>query len=312
MAAGEIGSSPGDTGKDRIEKESSFIFGFKNKLLIEEGLAQNTVDSYLQDINDFLEFCGWKEIDKFSEVDIFLLTDYLEECQKREYSSETISRRLSTLNRFFSYLKNENFIDSNPVEKVDSPRGRNKYPDYLSESEVEQLLAAPDTEKPGGLLERALLEILYGCGLRASEVAKLKGENIDWERKEILIEGKGSKQRIVPLGREALKWLKKYTLEIKTGGSRENEFFVGLNGKPITRQKVWKVVKKNAGRADLNDVSPHTLRHSFATHMLSAGADLRSLQEMLGHSDVGTTANIYVHLRDEVSSAHGDFHPRGK
>ncbi len=288
------------------------ILSFKNRVLVEEGLASNTVESYLQDIKDFLKFCFEQQIDNFREVDIFIITDYLEVCRNREYAPGTISRRLATLNRFFRHLKKEEAIDSNPVELVDRPRNRDKYPDYLSEEEVEQLLKEPSVENSGGLLERTVLELLYGCGLRASELVNLKGENIDWERGEIRVEGKGSKQRIVPAGRQALKWLRKYAEEFEPApGSRQGDFFITATGNSLSRQKVWEIVKKNARKAGLNDVSPHTLRHSFATHMLSRGADLRSLQEMLGHSDVGTTADIYVHLRDEVSSAHANFHPRG-
>lgn len=308
MAESE-GESSGETSP--AEPWRAEVMSFKHRVLVEEGLAQNTVESYLQDIKDFLAFCLAREVDDLGDVDIFLITDYLEICRGREYAPGTISRRLATLNRFFQHLKREGIVGSNPVEMVDRPREGDKYPDYLSEEEVESLLAAPDVEEPEGLLERTVLELLYGCGLRASELANLKGENLDWERGEIRVEGKGSKQRIVPVGRQALRWLRKYAEEFEPSPGGAGEFFVNQNGNSLSRQKVWEIVKKNARQANLHDVSPHTLRHSFATHMLSRGADLRSLQEMLGHSDVGTTADIYVHLRDEVSSAHANFHPRG-
>ncbi|MFP4686988.1 MAG: tyrosine recombinase [bacterium] len=299
-------------GSEKIPEDwLDYLQQFKNKLYVDEGLAKNTIEAYLSDLRDFLKFCSINGV-KLSELDSSLLTDYLENCHSR-YALRTISRRVASLNRFLSFLKNADYLKNNPVQLLDRPSGAQKFPDYLDEQEIEALLEAPDTQCEEGVRARALLEIFYGAGLRVSEVAELKSNNINWERGEMLIEGKGSKQRLVPVGKTALKWMKRYA-----GGWRRrydrsgtDYFFINKKGKQISRQKIWEIVKTQAGRARLSDVSPHTLRHTFATHMLSRGADLRSLQEMLGHSDVATTAGTYVHLRDEVRRAHNTFHPRG-
>jgi len=303
------------SGSDKATNWGRYLDLFRQQLLVSEGLAENTVNSYCSDLSHFLDFVRTKSIAP-SEVDVYVLTDYLELCRSGEYAGRTISRRLATLNRFFSFLKEKEVVDSNPLEKLDRPRQQDQFPDYLDEKEVEQLLDAPEVEEPGPeVRDRALLESLYGAGLRVSEAAGLKSENIDWERGELRVTGKGDKQRLVPLGRQALKWLRKYFREVRKDWDPRgtvNEVFINADGDPVSRQQIWQIVKKYAARAGLNDVSPHTLRHSFATHMLARGADLRSLQKMLGHSDLRTTADIYVHLRDEVREAHEVFHPRGR
>jgi len=285
---------------------------FKNRLFVDEGLSENTINAYISDIRDFLTFL-FRTQNRLLETGSSLLTDYLENCHSR-YAPRTISRRVASLNRFFSFLKKAGYLENNPVQLLDRPSGGRKFPDYLDEDEVEELLNAPDTQTEMGTRDRALLELLYAAGLRVSEAVGLKSNNISWERGELRIEGKGSKQRIVPVGKTALNWMRRYANgwrhRYDQGGSCKY-FFVNKKGRQISRQKVWEIIKKQSSAAGLTDVSPHTLRHTFATHMLSRGADLRSLQEMLGHSDVATTAGIYVHLRDEVRKAHGDFHPRG-
>ncbi len=291
-----------------------FLDLFRRQLMVSEGLAQNTVNSYCSDLSHFIDFVRTKALSP-AEVDIYVLTDYLESCRGGEYSPRTISRRLATLNRFFAFLKKNQKIDANPVEKLERPQDKRQFPNYLDEEEVKQLLTAPRSDEDDvELRDRALLETLYGAGLRASEAAELCNENVDCERGEIRVTGKGDKQRLVPLGRQALNWLQEYFDKVRKQwdpAGKSNRVFITPEAKALTRQQIWQVVKKYAARVGLTDVSPHTLRDSFATHMLTRGADLRSLQKMLGHSDLRTTADIYVHLREEVREAHEVFHPRG-
>ncbi len=287
---------------------------FRERLIVDEGLAENTVSSYCSDLKNFFGFIREQELQP-EEVDMFVITDFLEYCRRGEYAPRTVSRRLSTLHKFFSFLTSTDCMSGNPVEKMDRPGKGENFPNYLSEQEVRSLLDEPDCDSSAGLRDRALLEAMYGAGLRVSEAVELEANGVDWERGELSVIGKGDKQRIVPIGREALKWLKRYGREIRntwtTSGGSEY-FFLTRKGTQITRQQIWQIVKKYAQQANLTEVTPHTLRHSFATHMLAGGADLRSLQKMLGHSDVGTTADIYVHLRDEVRNSHRDYHPRGR
>lgn len=288
------------------------IDSFRQKLIVEEGLAENTVNSYCSDIDNFKQFTAQTGILPH-QVEQQQLAEYLKLCRRGEYSSRTISRRFSSLNRFFSFLEKTGKT-KNPLLKLDRPRCREFFPDYLDEGEVKQLLEAIDCETDRGIRDRALLEMIYGCGLRASEAAGLQATAIDWERGELRVRGKGNKQRLVPIGREALDWAERYALNVRPSwisSSGSKFFFITERGLKLSRQKIWYIVKQTALQAGLTDVSPHTLRHSFATHMLSRGADLRSLQDMLGHTDVKTTADIYIHLRDEVKTAHATFHPRG-
>lgn len=305
--------SPGEANEANGEW-SALLKKFREQLIVDEGLAENTVKSYLSDLRDFCDFAREQNLIP-SDVDTFVLTDYLEYCRRGEFSGRTVSRRLASLNKFFGFLNTRGTVAGNPMEKLDRPGESESFPDYLDEEEVGSLLGAPETDVDSGLRDRALLEVLYGAGLRASEVVDLKANAIDWERGELKVTGKGQKQRVVPIGREALKWLRQFGREVRNEWSRgrgSNYFFIDDRGEKLNRQKVWNIVKNHAVKAGLDEVSPHTLRHSFATHMLARGADLRSLQKMLGHSDVGTTADIYVHLRDEIRDSHRDFHPRGQ
>jgi len=309
-------SSPGNVSEEAgDDRWAGLLQSFRTHLLVQEGLAEGTVRSYDRDLRDFAAFCRREGLVDPAPVDAFLLTDYLQECQARGYADSTLARRRSSLNRLFRHLVRRGEIEQNPVEKLDAPRLRRGHPDYLNEQEVRRLLDVPDVDTKVGLRNRALLEVLYGAGLRVSELVKLRGDHVDWERGEIRVTGKGDKQRVVPLGREGLHWMRRYDREVRDDFDSEAGcayVFVTRRGGPLTRRLVWKVVRDASRVAGLNDVSPHTLRHSFATHLMNRGADLRSIQEMLGHADVGTTADFYLHLADDVRRAHETYHPRGE
>ncbi len=304
------GGNP-DPLKQRWDEE---IQEFVNHLNAVEGLSSSTVRSYRRDVEDFAQFC--READRLgpADPDTYTLTDYLEECQNRRYSRSTLTRRISALNRFYAHLRRREKRTDNPVSSLDRPGSGGKLSHYLREEEVETLLDQPDTDTPRGVRDRALLETLYGAGLRASELTNLTGDDVDWERGELRVRGKGKKQRIVPLGRRARRWMRRYLeeyRELRDPDGDEDAFFVGRGNNPLSRGRLWSLVVRYAREAGLPGVSPHTLRHSFATHLLANGADLRSLQEMLGHSDVSTTADIYVHVSEQVKRSHEQYHPRG-
>lgn len=287
---------------------------FERYLLVTEGLASTTVNSYCSDVNDFTEYCADEGIDGPDQINAYIITDYLQYCHARELGARTVERRLSTLNRFFNHLRREGEMDRNPVESLDRPGYADEVVDFLNKNEVDELLEAPDVEQPVELRDRAILECLYGTGVRVSELVELTGDNINWQENETRVTGKGSKQRLVPIGDEPLDWMYRYRSDVRSEWDprhRTDQFFVNEKGNALSRQAVWSIVKKYAGRAGINDVSPHTLRHSFATHLLEGGADLRSLQTMLGHSDVGTTAETYLHLGKQVKDTHEAYHPRG-
>lgn len=293
--------------RDRLDE-------FHTHLYVRENFSDETVRSYLSDLVDFCLFCGEEQLTAPAEIDSFVITDYLEYCRSRQYADSTISRRISALGHFFSVMKKEGQVETNPLEKFENPRDRSTYPDYLDETDVEELLDQPDVETDTGIRDRALLEVLYGTGVRVSELVSLTTDNVLHDRRTLRVTGKGRKERMVPLGRKAFNWLERYYETYRSDRDpegRDDAVFLQQKGGAMSRTRAWQIVKKYARMAGLNDVSPHTLRHSFATHLLQNGADLRSIQKMLGHSDVGTTADFYLHMKDEVQDAHRDYHPRG-
>ncbi|MFB6355416.1 MAG: tyrosine recombinase [bacterium] len=287
---------------------------FCDTLLIEEALAENTVQSYRSDLQHFADWCSQRNVTDPGNVTVEDVSAYTRYCDQLEYSSSTKQRRLSTLSRFFEYLRRERKAIRNPIQFLDRPSGSEEIASYLTEQEVETLLEQPDINTQLGVRNRAILEILYGAGLRVSELVSLETGRLDMSRSEVQVTGKGNKQRIVPIGREAIEWVEQYIQEARSEWdtrSQTSQLFVKKDGSPLTRQQVWDIVKTTARKAALNDVSPHVLRHSFATHLLNNGADLRHVQELLGHSDVSTTADIYLHMSRKVFDAHEAYHPRG-
>lgn len=294
---------------------TELVQGFKASLLLEKGLAQASIEAYLNDILDFIRY-----LDKSSgltdpkEVTRFEIMDYLEYCQESELAVSTITRRLISIKLFFRYLLSEDLIDENVTEVMDSPRLLKLIPDFLSENEVEELLKASEGPENLQKRNRLILELLYSCGLRVSELCSLKMDAPDFQRSIMRVKGKGSKERMVPFGRTAEKFIVEYLRKVrpqldKTG--KVSELILSKNGKKITRAMVWQLIKKLAVEAGIHkNIFPHTLRHSFASHLLKNGADLRVIQEMLGHSDIATT-QIYTHVEhSRLAQVHKQFHPR--
>ncbi|MCM8540276.1 MAG: site-specific tyrosine recombinase XerD [Lentisphaeraceae bacterium] len=294
---------------------TELVQGFKASLLLEKGLAKASIDAYLSDITDFIQY-----LDRSSglsdpvQVTRFEIMDYLEHCQESELAVSTMSRRLISIKLFFRYLVSENVLEENITEVMDSPRLLKLIPDFLSENEIETLLEASNGPKTLQKRNRLILELLYSCGLRVSELCNLKMDSPNFQSSIMRVKGKGSKERIVPFGNTAeslmMNYLRKVRPELdKTG--KVAELFLSKNGKKITRSMVWQLIKKLAVEAGINkNIFPHTLRHSFASHLLKNGADLRVIQEMLGHADIATT-QIYTHVdHTRLAQVHKKFHPR--
>ena len=287
---------------------------FKGYLLIEKGLQSSSVMSYLSDLDDFLTFLESENLKAWESVQREDVQNYLSSSKKRGLEESSLARRMVTMKVFFRFLLKEKLIASNVVEVMDTPKIWRLIPDYLSEEEVEDLLDAFEGEGKLAFRNVALFELLYSCGLRVSEACSLKVEQVDYERRIIKVLGKGNKERLVPFGQEAEKKLKTYMAESRPYLDKENkaiELFLSKSGKPLNRTRVWKMIKDAGVSAGIHkNISPHTLRHSFASHLLSRGADLRVIQELLGHADISTT-QIYTHVeKSRLLEIHAKFHPR--
>ncbi|WP_258103720.1 site-specific tyrosine recombinase XerD [Marinoscillum sp. MHG1-6] len=293
-----------------------YIKQFKNYLKLERSLAQNTIDAYLRDITKLRQFFEIKGIERsplqVSQQDLIDFIEYINEFGLSQYSQ---SRIISGLKAFYRFLIYEQFIDLDPSELLEAPKLGRKLPDTLNIHEIEALFQAIDHSTELGTRNRAILETLYSSGLRVSELIDLKISNIYEDIGFIRVIGKGSKERLVPIGRTALKYIKIYRdqvrvhLEIKKG--HEDILFLNRRGAKLTRVMIFTIIKNLAESINLNkSISPHTFRHSFATHLIEGGADLRAVQEMLGHESI-TTTEIYTHLdREYLKQVIMDFHPR--
>ncbi len=280
---------------------------------VEKRQSPNTMISYRRDVSKFAHFISGRPVHSVTSSDI---RSFLLKLQEEGLASSSISRQLSSLKSFFKFLVNEKYIQDNPAEILESPRPWRKLPDVLSMKEVERLMASTRNDSPEGCRDRAMLEVLYATGLRVSELVSLKTNDVDLQVGFLRSMGKGSKERVVPIGEMARQALKDYLLRIRPvllKGRRAAEIFITRRGKKMTRQGFWKALKQYVRRAGIKArVSPHTLRHAFATHLLERGADLRSVQQMLGHSDISTT-QIYTHILEErMREVHHRFHPRGE
>lgn len=288
---------------------------FLSYLSAEKGLAENTLKAYGQDLSQFLTYCQVKKIIPL-QVSLKQLRSYLASLRRDELSGRSIARKISALRQFYRFLLREGRIDKNPSELLMvMARGR-VLPKHLSVEEIFALIAAAGGENQREIRDRAMLEFWYATGCRISEVAGLTAEAIDWEASVVKVIGKGEAQRLIPLSRDAIVWCEKYRdirhEWIRSHNLRETEiFFLTLNGKGFTRQGIWKIVKKYARRAGLSrNVWPHMIRHSFATHVLQGGADLRAVQELLGHRSISTT-EVYTHLDPEnLKLMQFKYHPR--
>jgi integrase/recombinase XerD len=289
---------------------------FCDTLWLEDGLSRNTLDSYRRDLN---KFAAWLE--KQRDVAILQATHgdiqgylaYLFVTLKAKSSSS--SRNISSLKRLFRYLLRQGKINADPTLQIDTPKLPRNLPKSLSEQDVEQLLNAPDIQTPLGLRDRTMFEVLYATGLRVSELVTLRITQVSMDMGVVRVMGKGSKERLVPLGEESLDWLRHYLADgrgVLLDKQMSNALFVTARGEGMTRQMFWYLIKKHAKHGGLNkSLSPHTLRHAFATHLLNHGADLRVVQMLLGHADISTT-QIYTHVaRERLKQLHAMHHPRG-
>lgn len=277
----------------------------------EKGLSPNTIEAYGRDCRGFIDFISEKGVRSFGVILQDHVTAFLESLQQAQFASSSICRAYVSLKVLFRFLKREGVVTNNPLHHLDSPKLWQLIPEVLSIDEVERLLQQPDTNTPTGVRDKALIEVLYSSGLRVSEVCGLKIYDIDDHFVKVL--GKGSKERMVPIGSKALEAVDFYlTLHRwKWDSDKQTALFLNQKGKPLDRISVWKLIKEYAKKANiLKNISPHTLRHSFATHLLDNGADLRVIQEMMGHSSISST-DRYTHVsRSQLQKAFAQFHPR--
>ena len=287
---------------------------FLDSLWIERGLSENTLAAYRNDLKAYTEWLAKQqlEIERATTAD---LQAYLAWRFEKKYSPRATSRALSCLRNFYRWMIRESRIDEDPTALLVAPKQGRPLPKFLTESEVEALLAAPNIKDSLELRDRAMLEVLYGCGLRVSELVGLTLPQINMRQGVVRTFGKGSKERLVPMGETAMNWVLRYLKEGRsdlTKGALTDVLFPSRRGKVMTRQTFWHRIKLYAARADIQKpLSPHTLRHAFATHLLNHGADLRVVQLLLGHSDLSTT-QIYTHIAQaRLQSLHQQHHPRG-
>ena len=290
---------------------------FGGYLSVERGLSENSVSAYLTDLRDFVEFLHSQQTNTFGSVNRDEIIDFLSECRTRGLESSSIARRLVSIKVLFRYLFQENLIPNDITDVMDSPKLWRVLPDFLAPDEVEAILKVfPVTGKdPLVFRNRVILEVMYACGLRVSETAGLRMGDILKGQSLLRVTGKGDKERIVPIGKTAEKLLLRFIEESRPqlAKSAETQFvFLSRSGKRLDRERIWAIVKDAAMRAGVTkNIHPHTFRHSFASHVLENGADLRVIQEMLGHADISTT-QIYTHVdQNRLISIHKKFHPRG-
>ena len=294
---------------------------FNNFLRLEKSLSPQTIQSYNLDLDFFFSYLAdVKFISKLEKVNDDILNEYIVFLQKRDnkllkkYSQKSINRFVSSLKSFFKFLINENLIETNPADKIETPKTGRILPAVLSIEEVDKILKQPDLNLKLELRDRAILETMYASGLRVSELIELEINNVFFSEGFLRVTGKGSKERIVPIGRFALHYIETYIKECRNNIKNklsENILFLNFRGKKLSRMAIWDIVKKYCLKAGIKkDIHPHTLRHTFATHLLQGGADIRVIQEMLGHSDISTT-QIYTHIdRNYLIEVHKSFHPR--
>ncbi len=300
------------TSKPATETISDDVQVYLDTIWYERNLSSNTVKSYRQDLLAFEKWLG-KRLRECTRED---LQAYLAEHVVNGKASSSRSRFLSSLRGFFNHAVEQGLVSDNPIANIESPKLAKRLPDYLSESEVEALLNAPKPDKDAvEFRDRTMLEVLYATGLRVSELIELKSESINFNQGIVRVVGKGNKERIVPLGDEALNWVMSYTKNVRPmllSNVPTDVLFPSKLGKLMTRQTFWYAIKRYAERAGIErKLSPHTLRHAFATHLLNHGADLRAVQMMLGHASLSTT-QIYTRVANErLKSLHAIHHPRG-
>lgn len=283
-------------------------------LAVEKGLAKNTLESYERDLRGFLLYLKNESVSTTKDIRRSHIMGHLAHLRSKKLANSTVSRNLASIRSFFNFLMQERRIEENPAGDLESPRQEKKLPKVISMKEIDSLLKQPDELKVSGIRDKAMLELLYATGIRVSELIDLGVNDVNTESGYIRCTGKGSKERIVPVGAMAIQKVKNY---IEEGRSKlvkdlkEQSLFVNQHGRRLTRQGFWKIIKKYARQAQIKkEITPHTLRHSFATHLLENGADLRSVQEMLGHADISTT-QIYTQVsKSKLRDVYERAHPR--
>jgi integrase/recombinase XerD len=291
--------------------ERDFIKEFLTYIQVEKGLARHTLESYKRDLDRLQSWANTnkKQLTELTRSD---LRKWIASLSREGLAPTSIARIVSATRGFFKFLMLDGHIKAHPAEDLDTPQRFSYLPKFLTEDEINRLFAAPDVSTEEGIRDRAVLEVMYACGLRVSEMVTLKQTDVDLLAGLCVCHGKGSKERRVPLGKSAIHWLQQYAA-VKAGYGKATSPFVFLHrGRPFTRQLAWSMIKRHAEKAGIKNVSPHTLRHSFATHLLQRGADSRSVQALLGHSDISTT-QIYTHITDlHLKAAYNRHHPRAR
>jgi integrase/recombinase XerD len=293
-------------------KKRDLVREYLMYLRVEKGLAKNSVESYE---GDLAKLKNWAEKNGYDLLTLTIrdLREWLIDLAGENLSENSKRRAISALRGFYKFLQFDGHIKKNPAEDLVAPQKGSYLPKFLNQNDVESLLSVPDVSTEIGLRDKAILELMYACGLRVSETVDLKMSDIDADVGILTCKGKGSKTRKVPIGKSAIEWVKRYLiLRRKKQNIEINNLFVNFSGRPINRQTIFKFIKEYAEKIGLEDVSPHTLRHSFATHLVQNRADIRSVQQMLGHADISTT-QIYTHLTDtHLRQTYEKFHPRAK
>lgn len=284
---------------------------------VERGLADNSIDAYGRDLSSFAAFLARQKVEEIEDVRATHALQHLIEMSKGRLGVRSQARHLVAIRQLFKFLVKERILKEDPVGEIELPRPTRSLPTFLDIEEVERLLAAPDLSNARGVRDRAMLEVLYATGLRVSELVELPFDGLDLERGFVLVKGKGNKERVVPLGQVAANAIRDYLErargEFLPAGAAHEALFLRSGGEPMTRQGFWKLLKGYANAAGITkDISPHKLRHSFATHLVERGADLRAVQAMLGHADLSTT-EIYTHVnRERLRRLYGEHHPRAR
>jgi len=300
---------------ERDDKNDQMIDQFIDTVWMEHGLSKNTLSAYRSDLRKIAEWLNLEKRGELLDVQRADLLDYLAARSEAQHSPRSTARALSTLRRFYSYCLRHALITEDPTRLLSAPKLGRPLPDSLTEEEVERLLLSPDTDTTMGLRDRTMLELLYATGLRVSELVTLRDIQLNLRQGVLRVTGKGEKERMVPLGEEAIRWLERYQQQARPEMAQDSmaeALFLTNRKQGMTRQAFWHLIKRYAKKEDIRShLSPHTLRHAFATHLLNHGADLRAVQMLLGHSNISTT-QIYTHVaKARLKALHAQHHPRG-
>lgn len=301
--------------KSQSDSLAGLVERFINHVLLEKGLSDKTAEAYQSDLKRFTEFLSEKHISNLTEVGTAIIRQYIQLLSNVGLAPSSLSRDITALRMFYRYLIEQGDVKLNPTEKIELPKLIQKLPVVLEIHEVEKVLKQPDTSTPRGMRDRAMFEFLYATGVRVTELVSVKQSDFFASEGFVRIFGKGQKERLVPVGEIAIDWTERYRETVRPmwarSGKGGDRMFLSIRGRPLTRIAVWQILKGCVESAGISKtVSPHTFRHSFATHLLEGGADLRSVQEMLGHADISTT-QIYTHLdREYLREVIQSFHPR--